>query len=133
MAYNPKIYGSLLADTLPGIIESDKEYARVESVFNTLISKGEANLSPEETRLFGLLANLLEEYESRPLEPLPDLKPLELLAYLMEVNGLRQTDMTDVFGTQSVVSEVLAGKREITKRQAKALAEKFAMRVEAFI
>ena len=133
MAYDPKIYGSLLADTLPGIIESDKEYARVESVFNTLISKGEAHLSPEETRLFGLLANLLEEYESRTLEPLPDLKPLELLASLMEVNSLRQADMTDVFGTQSVVSEVLAGKREITKRQAKALAEKFAMRVEAFI
>ncbi|MBX3265457.1 MAG: transcriptional regulator [Acidobacteria bacterium] len=133
MAYNPKIYGSLLADTLPGIIESDKEYARVESVFNALISKGEAHLSPEETRLFGLLANLLEEYESRTLEPLPDLTPLELLASLMEVNSLRQADMTDVFGTQSVVSEVLAGKREITKRQAKALAEKFAMRVEAFI
>ncbi len=133
MTYNPKIYGSLLADTLPGIIESDTEYARVESVFNNLIDKGEENLSPEESRLFGLLANLLEEYESRTLELLPNLTPREVVSVLMKENDLKQTDMTEVFGTQSVVSEILAGKREITKQQAKALAEKFAMRVEAFI
>ena len=41
--------------------------------------------------------------------------------------------MLDIFGTQSVVSEVLAGKREITKLQAKAISEKFAMKIEAFI
>ena len=90
-------------------------------------------MSPEENRLFGLLANLLEEYEARTLEPIPDLTPRELLASLMRTNNLKQTDMTEIFGTQSIVSEVLAGKREITKSQAKALAEKFSMKVEAFI
>lgn len=133
MTYDPKIYGSLLADTLPGIIESDAEYDRVERVFNNLIKKGEPKLSPEESRLFGLLANLLEEYESRTLEPLPNLTPREAVSVLMKENGLKQTDMIEVFGTQSVVSEVLAGKRDITKQQAKALADKFAIRVEAFI
>ena len=46
---------------------------------------------------------------------------------------MRQTDLADIFGTQSVVSEVLTGKREITKNQAKALAQKFGLRIEAFI
>ncbi len=133
MTYDPKIYGSLLADTLPGIIESDAEYDRVETVFNNLIDKGEANLSPEESRLFCLLANLLEEYESRKLEPLPNLTPREVVNVLMKENDLKQTDMTEIFGTQSVVSEILAGKRDITKQQARALAEKFAMKIEAFI
>lgn len=133
MTYNPKIYGMLLADTLPGVIESDAEYERIEQIFDNLISKGEEKMSPEENRLFGLLANLLEEYEARTLEPIPDLSPRELLASLMKTNNLKQTDMTEIFGTQSIVSEVLAGKREITKLQAKALAEKFAMKVEAFI
>ncbi len=133
MTYNPKTYGTLLAETLPGIIESDAEYERVEEIFNKLIGKGEENLSPEENRLFGLLANLLEEYESRKLEPLPDLSPREILTVLMRENNLRQTEMTQIFGTQSVVSEVLTGKRDITKLQAKALAEKFAMKIEAFI
>lgn len=133
MTYNPKTYGTLLADALPGIIESDAEYDRIEEIFNKLISKGEENLSPEEDRLFGLLANLLEEYESRTLEPLPDLSPREIVTVLMRENNLKQTDMADIFGTQSVVSEVLMGKREITKQQAKKLAGKFAMKIEAFI
>lgn len=131
--YNPKIYGSLLADTLPAVIESDAEYNRIEEIFNRLSSKGEDNLSLEENRLFGLLANLLEDYESRTLEPIPDLSPRELLSVLMRENNLKQSDLTEIFGTQSVVSEVLNGKREITKTQAKALSEKFAMRIEAFI
>ena len=133
MTHNPKTYGTLLADALPGIIESDAEYDRIEDIFDKLISKGEENLSPEENRLFGLLANLLEEYESRTLEPLPDLTPREVLTVLMRENNLRQTDVAEIFGTQSVVSEVLAGKREITKKQAKTLAGKFAMKIEAFI
>jgi HTH-type transcriptional regulator / antitoxin HigA len=133
MTYNPKIYGMLLAETLPGIIESDAEYERLEEIFDKLISKGEEKMSPEEKRLFGLLANLLEEYEARTLEPIPDLSPRELLSFLMRENNLKQTDMTEIFGTQSVVSEVLAGKREITKTQAKALAGRFAVKIEAFI
>jgi HTH-type transcriptional regulator/antitoxin HigA len=133
MTFNPKIYGMLLADTLPGVIESDAEYERLEEIFDKLISKGEEKLSPEENRLFGLLANLLEEYEARTLAPVPDLSPREILSFLMRENNLKQTDMTGIFGTQSIVSEVLTGKREITKLQAKALAEKFAMKIEAFI
>lgn len=133
MTYNPKIYGMLLADALPGIIESDAEYERLEEIFDKLISKGEEKMSPEENRLFGLLANLLEEYEARTLAPVPDLSPRELLSFLMRENNLKQSHMTEIFGTQSIVSEVLAGKREITKTQAKALAEKFAMKIEAFI
>ncbi|MFN0277648.1 MAG: type II toxin-antitoxin system HigA family antitoxin [Pyrinomonadaceae bacterium] len=133
MTYNPKTYGTLLADVMPGIIESEAEYDRIEGIFNKLISKREENLSPEEKRLFGLLANVLEEYESRTLAPLPDLSPREIVTVLMRENNLKQTDMVEVFGTQSVVSEVLTGKREITKQQAKALAEKFAMRIEAFV
>lgn len=123
----------LLADTLPGVIESDAEYERLEEIFDKLISKGEEKMSPEENRLFGLLANLLEEYEARTLAPVPDLSPREILSFLMRENNLKQTDMTEIFGTQSIVSEVLAGKREITKSQAKALAERFAMKIEAFI
>lgn len=130
--YNPKIYGALLTRTLPGIIENEADFARLESVFNNLMNKGE-NLSPEENRLFDLLANLLEDYERRTLRPLEKSSPIETLKFLIRENGLRQSDLTDVFGMQSVVSEVLNGKREITKNQAKSLARKFSLRLEAFI
>ena len=67
--YSPQKYGKLLADTLPGVIGNEDEYRRIEAIFDRLIGKGEERLSPEETRLFELLANLLEDYESQTLVP----------------------------------------------------------------
>jgi len=130
MTYNPKKYSTLLSDVLPGVIDSLEEYNRIEKIFNNLF-KG--NRSPEEDKLFNLLANLLEDYEKRTLPQLEKSSPLETLKFLIRENNLRQSDLTDVFGTQSVVSEVLNGKREITKNQAKSLAQKFSLRLEAFI
>ncbi len=131
-AYNPRKYGALLTRTLPGVIEDGADYERLETVFNDLINKRD-NLAPEENRLFDLLANLLEDYEKRTLPPMKDSSPIETLKFLMQENGLRQSDLTDVFGRQSVVSEILNGKRQITKNQAKALAQRFNLRLEAFI
>lgn len=131
-AYNPRKYGALLTRTLPGVIEDGADYERLETVFNDLMNKRD-NLAPEENRLFDLLANLLEDYEKRTLPPMKDSSPIETLKFLMQENGLRQSDLTDVFGRQSVVSEILNGKRQITKNQAKALAQRFNLRLEAFI
>ncbi len=130
MTYNPKKYSALLSATLPGVIDSLDEYNRIEEIFNGLFKE---NCSPEEDKLFNLLANLLEDYERRTLPPLEESSPRETLKFLMAENNLRQTDLADVFGTQSVVSEVLKGKREITRNQAKALAQRFSLHVEAFI
>ena len=130
MTYNLKKYSALLSATLPSVIDSLDEYNRIEEIFNNLF-KG--NRSPEEDKLFNLLANLLEDYEKRTLPQLEKSSPLETLKFLMNENALRQSDLADIFGTQSVVSDVLRGRREITKKQAKALAERFSLRVEAFI
>jgi HTH-type transcriptional regulator/antitoxin HigA len=130
MIYNPKKYSALLGATLPSVIDSLDEYNRIEEIFNDLFKE---NRSPEEDKLFNLLANLLEDYEKRTLSQLEKSSPLETLKFLMQENNLRQTDLADIFGTQSVVSEVLGGKREITKKQAKALAERFSLRIEAFV
>lgn len=133
MTYNPEKYGRLLRQTLPGVISDEEEYERIEIVFNTLISKGEERRSAEETRLFGLLANLLEDYERRTLPTLPAVEPAETLRFLMVENELKQTDLTDVFGSQAVVSKVLSGKRTISKAQAKRLAAKFRVSTDLFI
>jgi len=133
MAYNEKIYGQMLSDTVPGIIGTPEEYNRIESIFNELISRGEDSLSAEENRLFELLATLLEEYESRILPGLEESSPARTLRFLMEENDLKQSDLTDVFGSQAVVSKVLSGDRSISKAQAKRLAARFRMSTDAFI
>jgi HTH-type transcriptional regulator/antitoxin HigA len=89
-------------------------------------------LNAEERELQALLAHLCTEYEDRTVPP-PDVPPLGVLLYLMEQNELRPVDLVDVFGSRAVVSQVLSGKREISKAHARRLAERFRLSVEAFI
>lgn len=131
MTFNNKKYGALLVSTLPRVIDSDEEYNRVEAIFNALIDK--ENRSPEEDKLFDLLANLLEDYEKRTLPALEKSTPLETIRFLMAENNLKQRDLVDIFSSQGIVSEVLRGKREINKRHAKLLAERFKVSAELFI
>ncbi len=132
MTFNTKIYGKLLAETLPGVIDSKEEYLRIESLFNDLVDKGEDNFSPEESRLFNLLANLMEGYEQTALPSLESSAPLETLKFLMSENNFKQKDVVSIFGSQGVASEVLAGKRGISRKHAKLLAEKFNVSAELF-
>jgi HTH-type transcriptional regulator/antitoxin HigA len=43
----------------------------------------------------------------------------------MEEHNLRQKDLVDVFGTESIVSDVLNGKRELNKEHIRRLSERF--------
>jgi antitoxin component HigA of HigAB toxin-antitoxin module len=51
--------------------------------------------------------------------------PIDILRHLMDANGLRQVDLLDVFGTASVISEVLKGKRELSKAHIAKLSGRF--------
>lgn len=122
-----------MATALPAIIENDAEYTRIESIFNDLIDKGEDRLSPDEKKLFALLAKLLEDYEKETLPALESSSPVETLRFLMDENDLKQKDVIDIFGSQGVASEVLSGKREISKGQARKLADRFKVSIDLFI
>ena len=89
-------------------------------------------MDAEEHELQAPLARLCQEYEDRTVPP-PAAAPVELLKFLMDQNGLRPTDLVDVFGTRAVASQVLSGKREISKTHARHLADRFRLSVEAFI
>ena len=97
------------------------------------MKKGEDGRSPEESRLLELLVKLIEDFESKAYPIAEHGSPSEALRYLMDEHGLKQTDMLDVFGSQGVVSQVLNGKREISKSQAKRLADRFHLTADLFI
>ena len=50
----------------------------------------------------------------------------------MESNGLRQVDLTDVFGAESTVSAVLNGKRDLAKSHIEKLSRRFSVSPELF-
>jgi len=51
----------------------------------------------------------------------------------MEENGMRQTDLVGIIGSRGVVSEVVNGKRTISKSQAKSLGDFFHVDPSLFI
>ena len=77
-------------------------------------------ISPAQERLLKLLVNLIESFEDRYYQ-LKSATPLEILTELVRDRELKQKDLLPVFGSQGVTSEVLSGKRGISKAHAKAL------------
>jgi HTH-type transcriptional regulator/antitoxin HigA len=127
---DPSRYKRLLSQTMPMVIESEEENERMLSVVEKLMDK--ENLSPEEERLLKLFARLIEDFEHRYYHP-KEAAPLEVLQHLMEARGVKQTHLWEVFGSKGVASEVLNGKRGISKSQARALAHYFHVPADLFI
>ena len=88
--------------------------------------------SPEQQALAELLAKLIEEYEDRRY-PMPEAAPREVLLFLMEQRELRQADLVQVMGSRSLVSEVVNGKRGISKTRAKKLEQFFRVSAAVFL
>ena len=129
--FDQRKYGRLLARTTPAVIRNNAECRRVEEEIAKLLRKGE-NLTPEEDRLLDLLSALVERYEDEA-EDFPASPPHRILRFLMEQNDLQQVDLVKIFGSSGRVSEVVNGKRGISKAQAKALGDFFKVSPELFI
>ena len=129
--YDPYAYGSLLVEYLPGVIHTEKENEKALEMAGRLMKKGK--LSPEESRLLDLVAALIEDYEEKAYPIDTGSKPAVALLELMREHELKQTDMLDIFGSQGTVSQVLNGKREISKSQARKLSQRFRLPIDLFI
>jgi HTH-type transcriptional regulator/antitoxin HigA len=82
--------------------------------------------------LLDIVTAFVRDYEERNVD-IPDVAPSEALRFLMEQHDFRQADLAKIFGSQSNVSEVLSGKREINARQARALGKRFRVSPAVFI
>jgi len=127
-----KRYGRLLAKALPGVIKSDDENNRVLGIIENFMEKGEQDLTAEEDALLELLISLVHDYEKKRY-PLTSSPPREMVGFLLEQRGLKPSALWQVLGSRSRVSELLSGKRAISKDQAKKLAGFFHVGVELFI
>ena len=124
-------YRKLLDVTLPVAIRTEAEYHRLLGAAAALMDKSEDEMSEEEGRLLELLGILIDEYENRA-HPLPKAEPHKMLAYLLEEKNMKPSDLWTVL-PKSRVSEILNGKRGISKAQAKQLAELLRVPVELFM
>ncbi|MCK9800485.1 transcriptional regulator [Pseudomonas sp. MAFF 302030] len=82
------------------------------------------------TSLVDIIGDWIEAYDEEH-HPMPRVSGVEMLRCLMREHGLTQGDLPGV-GAQSVVSEVLSGKRQLNLRQIRWLAGRFKVSMEVF-
>lgn len=123
-------YAELPAQTSPGVIHSEEENEYFIGVLEKLERRSKS-WSAAEARLAELLTLLIEHFEEKNYQ-LKAAAPVEVLCELMESNHLKQKDLIDIFGTKSIVSAVINGKRDMTREHIKRLSARFRISPEVF-
>jgi HTH-type transcriptional regulator / antitoxin HigA len=126
---NRNVYGDLLAQHQPKAIETEAEN---EAAIMLAESLEHRQRTPEEDALLELLIILIEKFEDASY-PLPNVEPDRMLLHLMEARNMKQEELVGVIGSRGVVSEIVNGKRSISKAQAKALGQLFHVSPSLFI
>jgi HTH-type transcriptional regulator/antitoxin HigA len=88
-----------------------------------LMDKGD-RMTPEELAVVELMTELVEAFEDENYQ-IHDAEPHEVLQHLMEANDLKQADLVEVLGSRGHTSDIVNGKRGISKEHAKALGKFF--------
>ena|SRR3984885_9981855 len=123
-------YTALLREVAPKVIRTEQENEAYTEILYELDRRSK-DLTAAEKELAELLTLLIENFEETRYR-LPRAKPLDALRFLMDQHELKQKDLVKVFGTASIVSEVLSGKRELNKKHIKRLSRRFHVSPELF-
>ena len=113
-------------------IRGEAQYEAMIAVMNRLLDTVGDDETHPLASLLGVVARLVEDYEKEH-QRIPDAPPRAVLRFLMEQHGLTQAELAPALGGQSVVSEILSGKRDLNLRQARSLARRFGVSPAVFV
>ena len=116
-----------------GPIRNGRDYARMNALMERLLAEVGDDESHPYADLLDVVATLVGHYEDAHQPAIPSAAAHEVLRHLMDEHGLRQSDLREEIGSQGVVSEVLAGKRALKARHAKALSKRFGVSPSVFL
>jgi HTH-type transcriptional regulator / antitoxin HigA len=123
-------YIQLLQKFPPRTITNDQQLEATQEVIDSLLDRTE--LTPEESDHLNVLGTLVFDYEQKN-ETIADIYGVELLKVLIAERNLRQKDLISVFKTESIVSDILNGKRQLTIRHIQELAQFFNLSPAVFL
>jgi HTH-type transcriptional regulator/antitoxin HigA len=127
-----RLYVDLLRQYEPQVIKTESENERALKALSEILSRGEESLNPDERRFVELLSTLISCFERSAYRTGP-VSPADILRELMRARGMGPRDLLPVFGSKGIISEVLRGKRGISKERAKNLAQIFCVSADLFI
>jgi HTH-type transcriptional regulator/antitoxin HigA len=106
----------------PRLIHSDTELAEYTDALFELTAK--ADPTPEEEEAIELITLLVERYEAERYS-IPEAEPVDVLRFLLERNSLSQRDIAEELGSESTVSLILSGKRQLNRDHISRLSRRF--------
>lgn len=110
---------------------SKAEFAHLVAALDAVLDAGGADESHPLASLANHLGDLIARYEAR-CEPMREMSVPDFLRRLMAQHCLRQSDLPEI-GAQSVVSDVLRGKRRLNVGQIARLSKRFGLPVDVFM
>ena len=114
-----------------GPIRSPADYEAMRKLADQLVDQIGDQTDHPFAELLEVVLELMESWEDDHVS-IEQQAPKEVLAYLMKSNGMKQTDLAEIV-SQGTLSNILQGKREISKQLAKKLAERFSVNVAVFL
>jgi HTH-type transcriptional regulator / antitoxin HigA len=122
-------YIDLVNEFPPRPIRSEVDFIAVQKVVDALLDAGQ--LSFDRREYLNLLGIIIHEYEEKIVDIL-DVYGVELLHILLEEWGLKQKELVPIFKTESIVSAVLNGHRQLTVEHIEKLSDFFHISPAAF-
>lgn len=110
---------TLLDFTKPRVLRTEAEYAAAIAEIERLLDEDVAVGSEGYDRL-EFLSVLVEHYEDSHY-PMGSVSPTQAVLFMLEQKGLERSDLDEVMGGKSRVSEFLNGKRDLSKAQVEGL------------
>ncbi|HEX7933438.1 MAG TPA: transcriptional regulator [Paraburkholderia sp.] len=112
-------------------IRNEHDYEAMAELADALAGHLNGNQSEPLADLLAIMSDLVSNWKARHVT-IPKAEPREVLRHLLETHGLKQKDLMGI-ASPTVVSDILAGRRSISKKVAKALAQRFQTDVSAFL
>ncbi|WP_253445157.1 type II toxin-antitoxin system HigA family antitoxin [Halomonas sp. Y3] len=111
--------------------ESEDDYDALVAALDELLELVGDDEEHPLASLASHMGDLIEEYDDAH-RPIPEVRGADMLRHLMQWHSLDQSSLPEV-GTQSVISEILNGKRRLNVRQIKALTQRFGLSADLFL
>jgi HTH-type transcriptional regulator / antitoxin HigA len=112
-------------------VHNEEDYQQAIATIEVLLDEIGDDEDHPLADVLDFLANQVKAYEDENIV-IPEAEPKEVLRFLMEQQGLKQDDLGDC-APQGRVSDILNGKRSISKNLAKRFAQRFHVRAEVFL
>jgi HTH-type transcriptional regulator / antitoxin HigA len=123
ITFSRERYKDLLSEYQPKLIKSETENEQALAMIEKLMHL--SNRTPEQQELYELLIVLIEKFEQDFYQPEQNNNPTSMLLFLMEQRDMQSIDLVDIFGSISVVEDVMAGRVQIDRAMSESLGQLF--------